>query len=349
MSGSFTTTFEKLEHAPFGARVLISPAPTSALTPDNATSFGQALEAALYEVGGLLVVPEMAALASAPEAFVALSQAFGPEVENIRDTLTAERFFHPDLAEIMVLSNTPPCAHRPPALPTPSHRADGALITSYPQQSNWHTDQSYRRPPPDVTLLLALTTPPADQGQTLFADCAAAYDTLDVETQQVLEGLEGLHAMSWIGRRREDVLNGVAPQRVHAHQEPQRHPLVRRHPVTGRKGLYICDSGQMDFVDGPIVGMEPGPDGDGAALLDRLLRHVTSPDNVYAHHWTPGDLVIADNRALMHAATWYDADRYARLLWRTTVHGNPGASYIGDAKSWLPPADVSMMAGMENV
>ncbi|MEL7544862.1 MAG: TauD/TfdA family dioxygenase, partial [Pseudomonadota bacterium] len=320
----------------FGALITCDASGMGPGSRDSMRVLGAELERALYAAGGLLVVRGLAGMAEAPGDFVALSEAFGPEVENIRDTLTAERFFHPELAEIMVLSNTPPCAHPPPALPHPSHDDAGRLVVSYPEQSNWHTDQSYRRPPPDVTLLFALVTPPEDQGQTLFADCAAAYDALDGETKARVDDLEGIHAMSWIGRRRQDVLVGVTPRSLLPHQRPQRQPLVRRHPVTGRKALYLCDSGQMDFADGPIVGLSPGPDGDGAALVDRLLRHVTAPRFVYAHHWQPGDLVIADNRSLLHAATWYDADRYSRLLWRTTVRGRPGAAYEGEARSWIP-------------
>ncbi|MEL6287942.1 MAG: TauD/TfdA family dioxygenase [Pseudomonadota bacterium] len=337
-----------LEDSGFGASVHLAQRDVRGLDDDAIRQLGVVLAQALHDAHGLLVVHDVGWLADNAAQFVALSEAFGPEVENIRETLTTERFFHPDEAEIMVLSNMPPCAHPPPRLPSPSHTADGQLVVSYPAQSNWHTDQSYRRPPPDVTLLLALTTPPSDQGQTLFADCAAAYDALDADTQARLEALDGIHAMSWIGRRRQDVRAGVVPQAVAPHQRPQRHPLVRRHPVTGRRALYLCDSGQMDFVDGPIVGMEPGPDGEGAELVDRLLRHVTKRRFVHAHHWRAGDLVIADNRSLLHAATWYDADRYPRLLWRTTVRGTPGAPYEGEAKSWLPPKGASLMAGMEN-
>ena len=59
--------------------------------------------------------------------------------------------------------------------------------------------------------------------------------------------------------------------------------------------LYLCDEGQMDFVDGPLKGLEPGPDGEGAKLLRQLLTHATRPEFVYIHEWQPGDLVIADN------------------------------------------------------
>ena len=82
--------------------------------------------------------------------------------------------------------------------------------------------------------------------------------------------------------------------------------------------------------------MEPGPDGAGAALLDRLMAHLTQPRFVYVHEWSKGDLVIWDNRCTVHAATWFDAEREPRVMWRTTVSGNPGPRYADERPSWIP-------------
>ena len=81
--------------------------------------------------------------------------------------------------------------------------------------------------------------------------------------------------------------------------------------------------------------MEPGVDGAGAKLLYELMAHYTRPEFTYAHDWDAGDLVIYDNRSMIHAATWYDGERERRRMWRTTVHGNPGPLYDGEARSWL--------------
>jgi taurine dioxygenase len=97
----------------------------------------------------------------------------------------------------------------------------------------------------------------------------------------------------------------------------------------------LCEFGQMDWLDGPIVGMQPGPHGDGAALLLELMTHLTRPEFVYVHEWTRGDVLVWDNRCLVHAATWFDAEREQRVMWRTTVSGNPGAAYAGERKSWI--------------
>jgi taurine dioxygenase len=84
--------------------------------------------------------------------------------------------------------------------------------------------------------------------------------------------------------------------------------------------------------------MQPGPHGDGAALLAELMAHATRREFVYAHEWSAGDLLVWDNRCLLHAATWFDADNEARVMWRTTVSGNPGAIYAGESKSWIAAA-----------
>ena len=339
--------FRPLEKASFGV-----------LAEIEATSLDQAvarfLEAGaeisdqLHQAGGLMVVRGLDGLRHAPRELARISEIFGPEVENYRGTLTAARFFHDEVPEVLVLSNLAPCNHPPPPRPEPPLTPEGAFPVQFPQRGNWHTDQSYRRPPPDITLLFGVTNPPPDEGQTLFADCTAALAALGPDVRAKIEGLQGLHAPSWIGRRPEDVRAGAPPKPLLAHQLPQRQPLVRAHPVTGRPALYICEEAQMDHVDGPIEGLEPGPDGEGARLLRRLLAHATQRQFVYVHEWQTGDLVIGDNRCLLHAATWYDAERHARLMWRTTVRGNPGEEYRGEAKSWIPRNGHAPMHGMED-
>lgn len=313
---------------------------------DSFERHSQAILARFYAARGLMVVKGMQALRQRPRALVEISRFFGPEVEDYRQTLTSPRFFHDTVDEILVLSNAAPCRHAPPS--RLAGTAANGLPVGFPHQVNWHTDQSYRRPPPDITLLLALEIPPPDQGQTLFADCGAAFAALDPARQAMLEGLQGLHAPSWVGRSRAAVENGETPLRLLPHQRPQRQPLVRRHPLSGEKSLYICEEKQMDFVDGPIVGLETGPAGAGAELLRELLTHATRTEFVYVHEWQAGDLLIADNRNLLHCATWYDADAYTRLMWRTTVMGNPGEEYAGEAKTWIPRDGSELMAGMDN-
>lgn len=306
----------------------------------------ESILAHFYAARGLMVVKGMQAIRAQPGALVELSRWFGPEVEDYRQTLTSPRFFHDSVDEILILTNAEPCNHPPP--PQASAGDGSRLATRFPDQANWHTDQSYRRPPPDITLLLALDLPPRDQGQTLFADCTAAFAALDPARQRELAVLEGIHAPSWIGRSRAAVEGGEQPLELLPHQLPQRQPLVRRHPVSGAQSLYICEEKQMDYVDGPIVGLAPGPRGEGAALLRELLIHATRDEFVYVHEWEAGDLLIGDNRNLLHCATWYDALRYTRLMWRTTVMGNPGSEYAGEHKTWIPRDGSDPMMGMGN-
>ena len=340
---------EPLKGASFGVRLCLN-TEAQQLKPSKLlqlfTSHKLQIVELFHRSSGLMAISGLHQIKSSPKLLVGLSYLFGPEVENYHQTLTSERFFHDSIAEILVLSNDPPCSHPPPDRP---EWIDGELPVQFPHQLNWHTDQSYRRPPPDVSLLYAITTPPNQQGQTLYADCTSAYAALDQDIKDQIENLNGIHAPSWVGRSRAAVENNENPISLLAHQLPQCHPLVRYHPVTGKPSLFICEENQMDFVDGPIENLDPGPEGEGARLLRKLLVHSTQKSFTYTHHWESGDLLIGDNRCLLHCATWYDANKYSRLMWRTTVSGNPGKYYQGESKSWIPSDGVGFMQGMENV
>ena len=334
MSGGFEVT-RPLPGARFGAMVRLPGADTRGIVA-AAEADPDRLPRLLAEANGLLCLPGMEAIEQEPELFLRLSRLFGPEVENYRTTLTRANAVHPEVKEIFIVSNIPPVGRAPPPLPDPPLTADGRFPVQYPQRKGWHTDQSYRRPPPDISLFTALIPAPKGQGQTLFASGTLAYDSLSPEMKARVEGLVGLHMQPGQGRSREAVQRGETPRPLAAHEQPQRQPVVRIHPVTGTRSLYLCESGQMDWLEGPLVGLEPGPDGAGGRLLDALMTHITRPEHVYVHDWDKGDLVIWDNRCLMHAASWFDHERHGRLMWRTTVHGNPGAAYAGERKSWVP-------------
>jgi taurine dioxygenase len=334
MAGSFHLETPLLG-ASFGG-LLSHPATDARTIVEAAEADRHILPAALAKSGGLLLLQGMQAMAAEPSLLPRLSRVFGVEVENYRENLTPLNMVHPDVPEIFIVSNMPPVGRKPPPRPDPPLTQDGRLPTQYPHRRGWHTDQSYRRPPPDISLFLAVSPVRKDRGQTLFADAAAAYDALSPAMQDRIDGLEGIiHVQPGTGRSREAVLGGEAPVALKPHQRPQRQPIVRVHPVTGRRALYLCEHGQMDWLQGPIAGMQPGPDGDGAALLMALMSHLTQPAFIYIHEWSAGDLVVWDNRCLVHAATWFDADHEQRVMWRTTVSGNPGSAYAGEQKSWI--------------
>ncbi|MEL0020549.1 MAG: TauD/TfdA family dioxygenase [Rickettsiales bacterium] len=319
------STFGGLVAAPGGAEAV-----TAAAEADAA-----ALPGILDAHAGLLLIKGMQGISEAPELLLRLSRLFGTEVESYHETRMARQNVHTEIPEIFMVSNIPPADKLPPARPEPPLTEDGKLPTRFPHRRGWHTDQSYRRPPPDVSLFYCVIPAPKDQAQTLYANGIAAYAGLSDELKGTVEGLVGIHAKPGVGRGEFAVRAGETPQPLGPGDQPQRQPVVRVHPTTGVKSLYLCEAGQMDWIDGPFVGMEPGPDGAGGKLLYELMAHFTRPEFVYAHEWDAGDLVIYDNRTLIHAATWFDAEEHQRLMWRTTVSGNPGAAYAGEAKSWL--------------
>ena len=333
---------QPLGSATFGASVRLPRGSGAAAVVAAAEAEPEALPRALAQGQGLLLLKGMDAIAGDASLLLRLSRIFGSEIEDYRNNLTPLHMVHPEVKEILIVSNVPPVNRQPPALPDPPLTADGRLPVQFPHRRGWHTDQSYRRPPPDISLFFAVTPVPKGQGQTLFANGALAYDALSPALKAKVEGLEGLHTKGRTGRSRDQVLAGEPAQPLKPHERSQRQPVVRVHPVTGRRALYLCEYGQMDWLDGPFIGMEPGPKGEGAALLHALMSHITQPRFVYVHEWDAGDLLVWDNRCLMHAATWYDAAKLERVMWRTTVSGNPGAAYAGERKSWIPDTQDAM-------
>ena len=293
------------------------------------------LPAALAESGGLLLLPGLHEISRVPSLLVRLSRLFGPDIEDYRTLLTGLHMVHDTVPEIFLVSNIPPVNRAPPKRPDPPLTVDGRLPVQYPHRTGWHTDQSYRRPPPDISLFYAVAPVARDRGQTLFANGTLAYEALPCDLKPRVEGLEGLHARPFGGRGREAALKGQTPPASPPHDRSQRQPVVRTHPVTGKRALYLCESGQMDWFEGPFLGLPPGPHGEGADLLDALMTHLTRPEFVYVHEWSHGDVLVWDNRCLVHTATWFDAEKEQRMMWRTTVRGNPGAIYAGEAKSWI--------------
>ena len=175
----------------------------------------------------------------------------------------------------------------------------------------WHSDASFRAIPAKYSLLSARVVP-EQGGNTEFADMRAAYDALDDATRTEIEGLITEHSNAFsrelIGFTREDY-----GQENQTRLRPVRHSLVRTHPVTGRKSLYL--SAHI----GSIVGW-PVP--EARAFIRDLAEHATQPEFVHAHRWQPWDLVIWDNRTTMHRARRYDDLHDIRDMRRSTVRGD---------------------------
>ena len=184
----------------------------------------------------------------------------------------------------------------------------------------WHTDTSYMEAPSAGSALYALEVPHNDAGEvigdTLFASTFLAYDALSDEMKRRLDGLKAIHHMTKGYDREAD----APPTRI-KYDESQRsripdqaHPIIRTHPVTGRKCIYInklCVTG--------IVGM---PESESAPLLDEIYAHCTRPEFIYRHKWRVGDLLMWDNCSLQHLAVQDYALPQRRRMHRTTIAGS---------------------------
>ena len=248
-----------------------------------------------------------------PQQFVAFARNFG-ELE----PFFTNAYSLPDCPEIYVLSNV---------------RQAGRPIGRDGAGTHWHSDHTFQREPAIATLLYAVDVP-VEGGETLFADMYAAYEALPEGEKRRLGGRRAIHryqkkehlytadlaqaAAQQDGidrlramRRQEEVAAGPPPP-AKAPMPDQRHPVVRTHPVTGRKALYLNDE--------MTVGIEGMPDAEAVALLHRLCVEATRPEHVFRYRWRPGDIVIWDNPSVLHAATFTDPAQ-PRTLYRLTIKG----------------------------
>jgi alpha-ketoglutarate-dependent taurine dioxygenase len=173
----------------------------------------------------------------------------------------------------------------------------------------WHSDKSYHAVPSLMTMLHAVELPP-EGGETQFANTMMAYDALDEATRQQIHDRRAIH--SWEASRLQSG-SRPATEAQKTERPPVEHPVVRVHPDTGRSALYLGNHGYC------IVGMDVE---QGRAPLRALLDHATQPRFVYTHSWRQGDLVLWDNRCLLHRALPHPGmGRHRRLLHRTVVKG----------------------------
>lgn len=227
-----------------------------------------------------------------PEDQIAFTQHFGtPEVN-----YNAKLFGIAGSPMIYIISNITENGR-----PTGTRRAG----------ENWHTDMSYAKRPANVTILYAVEVPTLHGltlGDTAFANAAAAWDALPQSMQDEIRDMKGV--FDFRGRKRS---SPVSAEDI-AQYPPVEHPIVRTHPRTGRKGLYIA----RDDCTG-IIGKD---ERTGQTLIEALADHIVRPDFIYQHRWRVGDVVVWDNCTVQHRAVQdYDLPQ-RRLLWRTTVRGD---------------------------
>ncbi len=226
---------------------------------------------------------------------VEVSRRFGPLEPHVLD-----RFHHPETPLVLVLSNRVD--------------ANGRALGLRDAGSFWHSDVSFKERPAKATLLYAIEVP-EQGGDTLFCDMMAAYEALPEPTKQEIDGLMAVH--DYANRDRVAHRTGTQPRLDRENLRrvpPVRHPVVRRHPVTGRKALYVNPTYTVR-----IEGMETGR---SDALLKWIFDHCLEERFRMRYRWRAGDVVIWDNAAVMHAATTQNLDpSLHRTLWRTIIVG----------------------------
>ena len=218
---------------------------------------------------------------------------FRGQVISQRDLVRFTRYFgnpvphvrpQPDrpIKEIFVISNV-----------TKDGKPIGALGS---EEIPFHSDLSYLPQPGTISLLYALEIPEMG-GETMWANGYAAYETLDPDLKHDIDRLHAVH------RHPIDALNTP---------EPTLHPVVRTHPETGRKVIYVSPHLTHHIAD--LARTE------SKVLLEELIAHATDARFVWKHQWRVGDLVMWDNRCTMHRRTPFD-DRQRRVMWRTQIFG----------------------------
>jgi len=178
----------------------------------------------------------------------------------------------------------------------------------------YHTDHSNAAEPPKATVLHAVQLPDHG-GDTQFVNMQRAYEDLPAATRLRIDGLRAMHVyQSRHSERKLMALSDAARQKV---PDAVLHPLVRTHPESGRKAIYLNPI--------RIEGIEGMAEAEALSLLDQLLAHATQPRYEYRHRWRPGDMVMWDNRCLLHKANGdYDMGQ-VRYLYRIMLKGDAPA------------------------
>ncbi|WP_343728360.1 TauD/TfdA family dioxygenase [Duganella sp.] len=178
----------------------------------------------------------------------------------------------------------------------------------------WHSDLSYKDKPSLGSMLHAQELP-LEGGDTLFANMHLAYDTLPAALRHAVHGARAEHSYlaQYEELRRRSPFRPALTQAQIDEVKPVLHPVVRRHPETGREALFVSEH-FTTRIDGI-------PDDESRALLAELFAHSVKPEHVYRHRWAPHDLVFWDNRSLMHLAGG-TPEHLRRKLYRTTIEGD---------------------------
>ena len=279
------------ESWPFSVRPLTPHFGAQISGMDVAQDMPEALFRAVYRAFLRYQVLVFAPQELPPARQVAFGRRFGELQIHVMNQYHADG--HPELYRLSNLDEH--------GMPSGQHPDKGTLA--------WHTDGSWQRVTGQATILYGERMP-EQGGETHFCDMYGAYERLDAAWKVRIAGLRAVHNLDFSRNRRhgDDPLT-EAQRRA---RPPVDHPVVRTHAETGRKCLYLGDHAQY------IVGM---PYDEGRALIEDLNARAVHPDLTYEHGWTPGELIVWDNRCVMHRATSYDAATQPRVVRRCTVLG----------------------------
>ena len=226
-----------------------------------------------------------------PDELLAFTRLMG----EIDGSHVQSEFTHPDYHDIFIITNT---------------LREGKPFGTKMVGNHWHTDWAYKARPASYTFLYGAEVP-ATPHHTLFASQSRVYDLLTQEEKANLRGRQAFYkyekthnAKKWYQPLTEKQL---------AMTPVVSHPMLRIHPGTGRESLFV---NRADCVGVSGMGEE-----EGVAMVNALVERIVDPAYVYAHEWKPLDLVMWDNRALLHSATPFDMEKDRRLIYRTTTLG----------------------------
>ncbi len=186
---------------------------------------------------------------------------------------------------------------------------DHRLNMVHKANSLWHSDSSFKPTPALASMLSAKTVPP-EGGETEYASMIVAWDDLPAETKAKIDGKIALHHFA---ASRNRINPELMTQAEYDELPPVKQIMVRDIPETGKKSLYVGSHAAA------IVGM---PDDEARPLIDELIAFATAPERVYTHKWCANDVVLWDNRAVVHRGRPFARDKHARVMIRTTIAGD---------------------------
>jgi taurine dioxygenase len=276
---------------PFRSRPLTPTLGAELIGVDLSREVDDALFASLYEAFLRHQVLLFRDQVIPPGRQVAFARRFGEVQVHVMSQYHADG--HPELYYLTNLG--------PDGQPSGKHPDRGTLA--------WHTDGSWSRRTGQATIIYSDEVP-AEGGETHFCDMYAAWEGLSAQRQAELAPLRAVHNLDFSRTRRHGV--DLMTEAQKRDKPPVDHPVVRTHPETGRRALFLGDHAEY------IQGMDYEA---GRALIEAVNAEAVHPSRVYRHRWRAGDLIVWDNRCLLHRATEYDESRVRRVMRRCTVIG----------------------------